>query len=372
MAGSIQKVGKKYRVTLELGKDENGKRLRDYFTFADQGEAERYLTDYKFKQQRNMVVQMNEMTVSEFMEHWLDNYVKYRCEETTIYGYNNIIRNHIIPYFGKMKLQELLTPHIQQYYNKHLMDEKGLSPNTVHKHHAVICSALKFATKQQLVYRNVALVADLPKIKRFTGKSYTREQLNTLLDKVAGTKLEVPVNLGVFLGLRREEIAGLKWRFVDLNKKIIHIEEVRTSAGRTIVEKPPKTDESRRVLRIEDNLFELLNKHKARQQYFKKLLGLDYYDSDYVWTREDGKPYRVNTLSDQFKSFLQKQDLPSIRLHDLRHTYCSILFDEGVPIEVIAELLGHSTIETTRKIYKHMLSETPKTPANVMSNALGR
>ncbi|MGO4349288.1 tyrosine-type recombinase/integrase [Paenibacillus sp. MCAF9] len=373
MAGSILKIGKKHRVTLELGMNEKGKRERDYKTFDTLKEAEEYLNEFKYNKQRNMIVQLKDMTTAEFMEHWLENYVKYRCEETTIYGYSNIIRNHFVPYFGNIKLRDLLTPHIQRYYNKYLMDEKKLSPITVHKHHAVISNALKFATEQELVYRNVATAVSLPKIKKkFKGKSYTREQLNTLLDAVVNTNLELPVYLGVFLGLRRSEIAGLKWKFVDLNRMVLNIEKVRTSAGKRVIEKDPKSEESKRGLGIEDRLLEVLLKHKDRQGYFKGLLGKDYHDSDYVWTRDDGKPYRVNTLSDQFKVFLRKHEFPPIRFHDLRHTYCSILFDEGVRIDIISELLGHSTIETTRRIYKHKLSETPKTPANVMANALMR
>lgn len=175
MAGSIQKIGNKFRITLELGVDHNGKRNRQYLTATSESEAKKLLNEHSYNQQRNLLVQSSNMLLSEFLIHWLDNYVKYNCEETTKYGYDNIIHNHIIPYLGGIELQKLQPFNIQQYY-KYLMDEKKLSPNTVHKHHANLRKCLDYALKQQFVYRNVADAVSLPKKKKFTGKTYTREQ----------------------------------------------------------------------------------------------------------------------------------------------------------------------------------------------------
>jgi integrase len=371
MAGSFSKVGKKFRVTLELGTDNNGKRMRKYITASSEAEAKKLINEYDYNQQRNLLVQQSEMNVSEFMEHWMENHVKYNCEETTMYGYRNITDKHLVPFLGNIELQKLLTPHIQQYY-KHLMDDKGLSPNTVYRHHAIIRKALDFALKQQFVYRNVADAVNLPRKKKFIGKSYTKEQLSTLLALVRNTKLEIPVFLAGYLGLRREEITGLRWKYVDLEQRILFIEEVRTSAGKKVVVKTPKTENSRRSLHIVDELYELLFKHRTRQDEFKKLLGKEYEDTGYIFTRDDGKPYRVNSVTERFKDFLEKHDLPRIRLHDLRHTFCSILYDEGVDLKAISEALGHSDIGTTNRIYTHLFDETHKKTVIAMSDALRR
>ncbi len=238
MAGSIQKVGAKFRVTLELGTDNNGKRVRKYLTASSESEAKKLLNEFEYNQQRNLLVQSSSMLLSEFLNHWMENYVKYNCEETTVYGYRNILR-HVDSCIGRIELQKLQSMHIQQYY-KHLLDEKGLSPNTVHRHHAVLRKAIDFALKQQLVYRNVADAVSLPRKKKFTGKTYTREQLNILLDRVKETKLELPVYLAGYLGLRREEITGLKWGCIDFEERILYVREVRTSAGDKVVVKTPK------------------------------------------------------------------------------------------------------------------------------------
>ncbi|GEB33355.1 hypothetical protein BPA01_29350 [Brevibacillus parabrevis] len=299
----IKETGK-YRVTMELERV-NGKRNRPTKHFDTYEEAEKFLIEFNYNKQRNMLVSPSRMTFAEFLVYWMDNYVKFNCEETTIYGYKNIINNHVIPYLGNVDLQDLQPAHIQKYY-KHLLEEKGLSPNTVHKHHANIRKALDYATKQQLVYRNVALAVELPRRQKFEAKFYTQEQLITLLKNVRDTKIEVPVYLASYLGLRREEICGLKWKNIDFNERIIYVREVRVSAGKITVTKKPKTDKSLRALYIEDELYEVLLKCKANYDKYKKLLGCEFHDSGYVYAKTNGKPYKVNYITDQFKEFLQK------------------------------------------------------------------
>ncbi|MFB9274190.1 site-specific integrase [Cohnella cellulosilytica] len=371
MAGSITKVGLKFRVTLDHGVDGNGKRLRKYVTASTEEEAKKLLTEFEYNQQRNLVVQTTKMTIGEFLSHWMDNYVKYNCEETTVYGYRNIIDKHVVPYLGHFELQKLQPIHVQQYY-KFLMDEKRLSPNTVHKHHACIRKALDYGLKQQFVYRNVSDAVSLPKKKRFKGQTYTREQLNTLLDNAKDTQLELPIFLAGYLGVRREEIAGLEWSAVDFDDRVIRIVKVRTSAGAVEVVKVPKTETSRRTLYMTDELQAVFLKTKQYQTEMKRVLGDEYVDTDYVYVQDSGKPYRVNTITEQFKAFLKKNGFPSIRLHDLRHTFASILYDEGVDLKAISEALGHSDLGTTNKIYTHLFDDTHKKTVSAMSRALGR
>lgn len=369
MAGSISRYGKKFRVTLELGTDSNGKRLRKYLTASTESEAKKLLNEFEYNQQRNLLVQSTDMTFSEFLNHWMDNYVKYNCEETTAYGYCNIINNHIIPCLGNIELQKLQPFHIQQYYRK-LMEEKGFSPNTVHKHHANIRKALDYALKQQFVYRNVADAVSLPRKIRFEGQAYSKEQLNVLLEKVKDTKLELPIYLAGYLGLRREEIVGLKWKYLDFERRILYVHEVRTSAGNKVIIKSPKTDKSKRSLFIPDGLLDLLLKCKMRQDEFMQLLGDEYENTGYVCAHENGRPYRVNSVTEWFADFLTKHGLPKIRLHDLRHTFASILYDEGIDLKAISEALGHSDIGTTSRIYTHIMDKTHKNAVSALSDAL--
>nr|WP_268240165.1 site-specific integrase [Paenibacillus marchantiophytorum] len=200
---------------------------------------------------------------------------------------------------------------------------------------------------------------------------YTKEQVSILLSKVQHTKLELPVYLAVFLGLRREEITGLRWGCVDLVERVVRIEQVRTAAGNNNnIEKVPKTPKSRRSLHIVDEVYSTLIAHKEKQNEYKELLGDLYHDTDYVFVRDDGKPYRVNSVSEDFTDFLKKHSLLKIRLHDLRHTFASVLYEAGIDLKAISEMMGHSDIGTTSKIYTHFFDDTHKEKLSVMSKIL--
>ncbi|WP_342476598.1 N-terminal phage integrase SAM-like domain-containing protein [Paenibacillus sp. FSL H7-0350] len=110
--GGITKVGTKFRVTFDFGTDSKGKRIRKYTSASSEAEAKKLLNEFEYNQQRNLLLQTTKMTFSEFLEHWIENYVKYNCEETTIYGYRNIIFKHIIPFLGNFELQKLQPAHI--------------------------------------------------------------------------------------------------------------------------------------------------------------------------------------------------------------------------------------------------------------------
>ncbi|MEW8963185.1 tyrosine recombinase XerC [Paraclostridium dentum] len=369
MAGSIRKRGNKYQVIVELGRDVNGKRLRRYFTANSEAEARKILIEQEYLLQQNSFVIPSDMTFGEFLNYWYDNYVKIKNEETTQAEYRRILDKYIIPKLGHIKLQKLMPYHIQSYY-KYLMEEVGLSPNTVYRHHANIRKALDYALKQKFVSVNVADAVELPKKIEFKSNVYTPKQLNELLNKAKDTYLEVPIALAAYLGLRRSEIVGLKWRHIDLDKRVVYIQEVRVRSYDKIVTKAPKTQKSRRALYIPEGLYKILKRWKEKQEYYKTLFGDKYVESDYVCTYFDGTPIKPDKLSRRFKEFIEKNNFPPIRLHDLRHSFATALFRNRVPIKNISEALGHANPMTTFNFYAYVIDEINKEVTTTMDNLL--
>ena len=115
MAASFSKVGKKFRVTYEHGKDGNGKRIRTFLTTETEADAKKLVAEFNFNQQRGLLVTQNDVTLAEHLEYWLKVDVGNNCQETTIYGYRNIVENHLIPSLGRVKLQELQPVMIRSY-----------------------------------------------------------------------------------------------------------------------------------------------------------------------------------------------------------------------------------------------------------------
>ena len=355
--GSITQRGDKYRVCFDYGIDREGRRIRKYRTFDTKRDANRALNEHKVKMDKGTQVMPSEYAFAQWLDYWYDNIIVPQIEETTAYGYRGMIENYLKPQLGEIRLQKLTARDIQQYYTW-LMDEKKLSPNTVIKHHNLLTNTLNAAERQEYITKNPMRAVSPPKKRQREAKFYTPEQLGILLAKAVGTRLELPVFICAYLGLRRGELCGLRWSDVDLGHQTITIENTRTQAGKKEIEKGTKTASSTRTLYLPDTLCDMLKAAKEHQQACRAEYKNAYDDNDYVIVMEDGKPFRPNYLSELFGKFLADNDLPKIVLHELRHTFASLSNQAGIPAYNIGKALGHSTPATTQKIYTHLLDQT--------------
>lgn len=355
--GSITQRGDKYRVCFDYGIDREGNRVRKYRTFDTKRDATRAFNEHKVKMDKGTQIMPSEYTFAQWLDYWYKDIILPQIEETTAYGYRGMIENYLKPQLGEIRLQKLTARDIQQYYTW-LMDEKKLSPNTVIKHHNLLTNTLNAAERQEYITKNPMRAVSPPKKRQREAKFYTPEQLGILLDKAVGTRLELPVFICAYLGLRRGELCGLRWSDVDLEHKTITIENTRTQAGKKEIEKGTKTASSTRTLYLPDTLCDMLKAAKENQQACRAEYKNAYDDNDYVVVMEDGRPFRPNYLSELFSKFLTDNDLPKIVLHELRHTFASLSNQAGIPAYNIGKALGHSTPATTQKIYTHLLDQT--------------
>lgn len=355
--GSITQRGDKYRVCFDYGIDREGRRIRKYRTFDTKRDATRAFNEHKVKMDKGTQIMPSEYTFAQWLDYWYKDIILPQIEETTAYGYRGMIKNYLKPQLGEIRLQKLTARDIQQYYTW-LMGEKELSPNTVIKHHNLLTNTLNAAERQEYITKNPMRAVSPPKKRQREAKFYTPEQLGILLDKAVGTRLELPVFICAYLGLRRGELCGLRWSDVDLEHKTITIENTRTQAGKKEIEKGTKTASSTRTLYLPDTLCDMLKAAKEHQQVCRAEYKNAYDDNDYVVVMEDGRPFRPNYLSELFGKFLADNDLPKIVLHELRHTFASLSNQAGIPAYNIGKALGHSTPATTQKIYTHLLDQT--------------
>ena len=355
--GSITQRGDKYRVCFDYGIDREGNRVRKYRTFDTKRDATRAFNEHKVKMDKGTQIMPSEYTFAQWLDYWYKDIILPQIEETTAYGYRGMIENYLKPQLGEIRLQKLTARDIQQYYTW-LMDEKKLSPNTVIKHHNLLTNTLNAAERQEYITKNPMRAVSPPKKRQREAKFYTPEQLGVLLAKAVGTRLELPMFICAYLGLRRGELCGLRWSDVDLEHKTITIENTRTQAGKKEIEKGTKTASSTRTLYLPDTLCDMLKAAREHQQACRAEYKNAYDDNDYVVVMEDGRPFRPNYLSELFGKFLAENDLPKIVLHELRHTFASLSNQAGIPAYNIGKALGHSTPATTQKIYTHLLDQT--------------
>lgn len=344
---------KKFYVYMDYGLDRDGQRVKQYKTYPSLTKARRALREFLVRRSTGQMVVPRSITLSQWLDYWMEEVVLPNRAVTTVYGYRNIIHNHMIPALGQIELQKLSPQDLQQYYSM-LVRDKGLNNNTVRRHHDLLSSCLHFAVRQDLIHRCPTERVEPPRAVQFEARFYSPEDLKRLYTLVEGHWLEVIVRLAGSLGLRREEICGLCWDSVDFELRKVHIKAARTSAGAVIILKETKNPTSNRILHMTDDLCELLREEKARQARNRMLKQEEWLDTGLVVVDERGRPYPPNKISLAFGQFIDKNNLPKITLHGLRHTFATVASAQGAPLFDIGRALGHSTPSTTGRIYTHL------------------
>ena len=315
----------------------------------------------------------DDVLFADFMEQWLE-IVKSTVSIPTYSSYVNAVKSIIAPYFRKKKilLRDLQAHDIQMFYQEQLQRVKASS--VIH-YHANIHKALKYAVKNDMIPSNPADKVERPKQDKFYGNFYDRDEWNKLFEAVAGTKLELPVLLGAFYGLRRSEIVGLKWSAIDFEQNTITISHTVTSCnldGKCVIvaKDTTKTKSSRRTLPLVPYFHEKLLAVKAQQERNQKLCGRSYNREflEYICVDDIGDRFKPNYITSQFPKLLERNGFRKIRFHDLRHSCASLLLASGVPMKHIQEWLGHSDFSTTANIYAHLDYSSKLTSASAMES----
>lgn len=237
--------------------------------------------------------------------------------------------------------------------------------------HAILRKALNHAVKMQYISRNVCELVEVPKVKHSEANFLNKKQVADMLNAFKDTDMYIPTLLAVGLGLRRGEVLGLQWHDIDFDKKLITIR-------RTLLPKRKnnelfsecKTDKSRRVLAVPENILVALKQAWRKQLENKLFFGQDYVDYDLVYCNPDGQPVTPHAYDHRFSKALRDNGFEHIRIHDLRHTNASLMLSQGVPMKVASERLGHTTIAITMDLYSHIDEDLQRDAAIKLNNAL--
>ncbi len=316
-----------------------------------------------------------DMLFVDYLTEWLE-IAKGSVALTTYASYSSMVKNTIIPYFKPKELTLIgLQPRdIQEFYTQQL---KRVKASSVIHYHVIIHRALKYAVRTDLIPTNPADKIDRPKMERFVGSFYDSDEMNSLFEAAAGTRLELPILLGAFYGLRRSEVIGLKWDAIDFANETITIRHTVTTCnldGKQVLvaSDTTKTKSSMRTLPLVQVFKERLLGVKAKQEQNMKLCGRSYNKDylGYICVDEMGNLLKPGYLTTSFPLLLEKNGLRKIRFHDLRHSCASLLLANGVPMKQIQEWLGHSDFSTTANIYAHLDFNSKISSAQAMITGL--
>jgi integrase len=202
-----------------------------------------------------------------------------------------------------------------------------------------------------------------------TVDTYTEDEVGALLAVIADDRLAHAWELALS-GLRRGEIAGLRWADVDLDAKTLTIANNRVAAGGRSVENDPKSATSRRTLPLPDRLVMVLKSAKARQAAERLALGADYGSGAYVVSNEAGEPYSPMVLSRYWRDAVKAAGIRHIKLHAARHSCATLMHLSGVPVTVIAAWIGHKDATLTMRLYTHSQAEALKAAGSTLDRVV--
>jgi integrase len=321
-------------------------------------------------QQQGGNIMPERITLGVHLHRWLTEIVKPSCSFKTHRTYRDLVEKHIEPALGRVSLVKLTTPQVQRLLNeKHAA---GLSPKTVKHMRDCLRAALNVAVNDwEMIARNPASRAKPPDPEKTELRVFDLPQARKFLDLVAGHRLEALFSVALCLGTRQGEVLGLQWRNVDLVCGELRIDGALKRIEGRLVKGKTKRETSNRTIALPAVVVAALYRHQETQNREREWAGDRWKEKGYLFTTRIGTPIeRRNLLRDWYK-IMAVSGLPKIRFHDLRHSAATLLFAQGVHPKTVMEILGHSDLNTTMKIYGHVLDQMKREAASKVDALFG-
>ena len=346
-------------------------RKRRYVSGKTKEEARKALREARSNADAGLVFDAGKLMVGEYLDRWLTDSVKDTVRQGTYERYESIVRVHIKPAIGRVKLKVLTPAHARALYRQKL--NSGLSPRTVNYIHVTLHKALKQAVSDGLIQRNAAQVK-APRPEKPEIKPLSQEQARKLIaaayeieDRYAALYV-----VALHTGLREGELLGLRWEDLELDTATPTLQVRRTLSQTRTGHKfeLPKSGKGRSI-KLSKKATDALRRHRAKQAETKLRLGSLWQDNGLVFPTTTGTTMSgTNLLGRHFKPLLKRAELPAIRLHDLRHTCATILFMAGKHPKFVQEMFGHANISITLDTYSHVIEGMDGGLAEAMDEAL--
>lgn len=364
--GTVYKRGDKWRGQVTV----NGKRIS--FTAKKRREVLDWLSEVRIESKYGTLVDANDITVKEFAELWLANVVEKSVSPQSLYKTQNLFENHLYPYLGSVKVQDLTTRMIQDAYPEMFKNKGGkkykncnYSDGTIRIFSNEFKALLKYAVSQKIIKTNPHEGVAIKKNKNIkVVDAYTEDEQRKI---VQYTRNRTDANCVFYFllatGMRIGEALALTWDDVDLKNKCIYVNKTAINyKGHMIIQDHPKTEQSVRTIYFSNKVY-LFLKRLLKTMDNKNRRNLVFYNEKY-------NVYHTSALRSRWIKSCAEMNIPYRGIHALRHTWATRAIEHGVDIKTVSEMLGHSSVITTLDIYQDVQSAHKKQAANIMNAVL--
>lgn len=331
--------------------------------------------EYRIERERKELGFVRGETVSEYVAAYIDGRANH-VERSTAAEYRRILSKLITPKLGAVEL-DALTPDAVQAWVNDLARE--FAPVTVRKALVLLRSAMTQAVERDRLTKNPTRTVKGPKLdspKPNALDERGRAKVAKFISIDPSSRTNLGFALAFYLGLREGEVCGLRWRSVDLERRVLGIDETIGHEGSRWYSKEPKTDGSRRTLPIPDALIEPLRVRRAQMNEARMATGMELKDL-YVVGLEDGSFMQPHYLSRKWRITADALDLTGTQgkrptFHDLRHTFATAAIAHGVDVKTVSSLMGHANAAMTMNTYASADPDAKKRGANAVAEAIAK
>ena len=394
---------------------EDGKRKQKWETYKTMAEAKRRKAEIEYKEELGTLVVPNCKTLEDLLKEYVALYGKTTWAISTYGGCTSLIDHYIIPIIGSMKLTEITARVLEKYYMSLLKtpavhkitQKKGskkveyVTPATVKKIHNILRSAFHQAVKWELMEKNPAIYATVPKAESKKRDIWDAPTLFRALEVCEDERLKIAINLAFACSLRMGELLGLTWDCVDIspesiaagkayiyvNKELQRVDknhmatlekkdvlrifpEGKVNNRTVLVLKKPKTATSTRKIFLPKTVAEMLVDWKKSQDFARQALGDEYQDYDLVMANGTGMPTEDSRITAMFKELIHKHDFPEVVFHSLRHSSITYKLKlNGGDIKAVQGDSGHAQATMVTDQYSHILDDDRRVNAELFENA---
>jgi integrase len=341
-----------WRTAVTIGYTTDGSPVRKFARAKTQEGALKRAEELKESRTDKPIHLSRPMTVYEFFHYWIDHKPR-KLKPVTRADYQTIVTTYFLDSFGSLPLSDLTSEMLDSKYRSMLDGThkpndpraRPLSTSTVIHLHKVIGAMLKQAIKWKRIKENVALMASPPELESRAKTIWQPKQAVLFLESLASHRLSFLWRLALFTGMRRAELVGLQWKYVNLDKATLEVRETLVAIRNKFVHSEnPKTATSARVINLTADCVAMFRVHQQAQELEKAAYFGSWAEPSLVFTTELGKRLDPSNLRREHRLLIKKAGVPMITLHELRHTFGSLLHARGGDLKVMAAQMGHTDV----------------------------
>lgn len=363
-----QRTDGSWEARVSLGYDTDGKRQQRSVYGKTKADVQDKLRKLQNDAAGGHLAEPASVTAGQYLDSWLTDTAKPKCSPTTYARYESLVRVHLKPHVGGVKLARLQPVHVNHLTGeiaRSLGDDR--SPAWTQKMALTLLSnALRHAVRLRLIAYNPA--ADIPKAKPREREIefLTADQGKAFLDAAKSRRLHALFAVALGTGMRQGEVLGLRWDAVDFEREQIAVRHSLAEVKAKFILKEPKSKRSRRTLKVPAFVTAALHAHRTAMQK-------EGHGSEFCFVTKTGRNIGKSNLTRQvFRPILKSAGLRQVKFHALRHSHASALLQDGASIKAVSQRLGHSTVELTLRVYFHLLPDADEALAGRADRLFGQ